>query len=345
MELQLAHLCEELLGREWPGVNDPLPIRNDAVATALLAAVQAQCGAAPPLAEFLATPTIAALASEVRARVGPSPWQPLMKLYRRGRRRPLFLLPGSDGNPLNFHALAWHMAPERPVYGLASPGLGDEPPIARVEELAAAHVETILAAQPRGPYVLAGHCSGAIVALEIGLALERRGERVALLAVIDSSPPSQFYPLDFGFIADDAEFYVTIARGYRHWYGRELALDVEALLAVPPPARAAHFMALARAIDVFPADVADDRIARIRRLFAEFVANPYTPTGLLNAPIAEFRASDSPFSPDGAGWGEVTRGPVSVHERPGNHVSIVTEPHVGGMARALAKVIAEAEAT
>ena len=346
VELHVAQICEDVLGVEWPGVNDTLRVAGDvAAATAILAAVEARFGAAPPLSRLRAAPTIAALACEVRARVRRSPWQPLVVLQRRGPGRPLFLLPGSDGNVFNFHALARHMAPERPVFGLQTPGLGDEPPVPRVEELAAAHVETMRAAQPRGPYLLAGHCSGAIFALEIALELERRGERVALLAVIDSAPPSRFYTLDFDFIRDAAEFYVIIARGFKHWYGRELSIDVEALRAVPPHLRAAHFMALARAIDAFPADAEDDRIERIRGLFSDFISNPYTPTGILSAPIAVFRASDSPFSPTGASWDEVARRPVTIRERPGNHVSIITEPGVTATARELAELITEAEAT
>lgn len=342
VELGVAQICEDVLRVEGPGVTDSLFADDVAGATAVLAAVEARFGVAPPLSQLLAAPTIAALACALRSRARRWSWQACVALQRRGAARPLFLLPGGDGDACHFYALARHMGPERPVYGLQASGLGDVSRVPRAEELALAHVESIRAVQPRGPYLLAGHCSGAIVGLALALELERRGERVALLAALDSAPPSRFYTLDTDYIRDPAEFYVTIARGFKHWYGRELSLDVEALRAVPSSRRAAHFMALARAVEAYPPDAEDDRIERLRRGFSEFVDNPYTLTGVLSAPIADFRASDSPFSTD-ASWEEVTRGPVSVHVRPGNHVSIVTEPNAGAMARELAAVIAGAE--
>jgi thioesterase domain-containing protein len=43
-------------------------------------------------------------------------------------------------------------------------------------------------AQPQGPYFLLGLCHGGLVAYEMACQLERGGERVALLALLDSYP-------------------------------------------------------------------------------------------------------------------------------------------------------------
>jgi thioesterase domain-containing protein len=46
--------------------------------------------------------------------------------------------------------------------------------------------------QPVGPYYLAGHSFGGLVALEIAQQLRRAGQEVALLAMLDSFPPDPY---------------------------------------------------------------------------------------------------------------------------------------------------------
>ena len=46
-----------------------------------------------------------------------------------------------------------------------------------------------VALRPYGPYVLGGHCAGALVALEMARALVREGESVPAVFVIDANAP------------------------------------------------------------------------------------------------------------------------------------------------------------
>ena len=56
-------------------------------------------------------------------------------------------------------------------------------------EIAAAHVKSIRAVQPHGPYRLAGFCFGGNVAAEIASQLADDGETIELLILLESSPP------------------------------------------------------------------------------------------------------------------------------------------------------------
>jgi acetoacetyl-CoA synthetase len=49
--------------------------------------------------------------------------------------------------------------------------------------------------QPHGPYLLAGYSSGGLVAIEVGRRLLARGENVAFIALLDTYPHVQFWPL------------------------------------------------------------------------------------------------------------------------------------------------------
>jgi thioesterase domain-containing protein len=52
--------------------------------------------------------------------------------------------------------------------------------------MATLYVSEIKKVQPRGPYYLGGYCMGGTVALEMAQQLVRRGEKVALLALLDT---------------------------------------------------------------------------------------------------------------------------------------------------------------
>jgi amino acid adenylation domain-containing protein len=66
--------------------------------------------------------------------------------------------------------------------------LGELPTL---QSIAAIFVQKILAAQPRGPYMLGGNCAGAILAYEIATQFQAAGHEVSLLVLLD--PPGPLY--------------------------------------------------------------------------------------------------------------------------------------------------------
>lgn len=346
-EVRLAHILAEVLQRDDIGVQDDLcSLAGDQSAAEAVLAAAAQFGAAPALATFLVEPTLERLACHLRARSRRLNEEPVVPLQPHGTGRPFFFLPSGEGNALNFHALARRMGTDRPLYGLQTRGLhGDRPPYDHVEDMAADHVASLRAVQPRGPYLLGGHCVGAMVALEMALQLQRRGERVAMLAAVESLAPAAFYADDNSLVDDPVDFFVFIAKGYKYWFGRDVPIEREALLALAPDRRPSYFMDLARQRGVYPPDTDDDRITRILGLFRRICRNPYVPAEPFAGPITFFRARDSLMCTTATGgWEAVTSQPLRVRELAGNHVTIVTEPHVEHLARELRAALAEAEA-
>ena len=125
-----------------------------------------------------------ALAAQARA---------IVPLHPRGTRVPVFGVPGHNGDVFCYRALAQQLGDEQPFYGLQPPGLdGLEPPLARVEDLAACFAAELRAFRPRGPYVIAGYCAGGTVAFELAQQLSASGETVRLLVLFGSPYPSSF---------------------------------------------------------------------------------------------------------------------------------------------------------
>ncbi len=84
-------------------------------------------------------------------------------------------------------ALLPHFDARYPLYGLQARGLRRPEPLpATMEEMARDYADQIRITQPSGPYHLLGWSLGGNVAFAIAEELERRGEQVGLLAVLDS---------------------------------------------------------------------------------------------------------------------------------------------------------------
>jgi amino acid adenylation domain-containing protein len=64
--------------------------------------------------------------------------------------------------------------------------LGDEPTL---EEIARCLVPRILAAQPKGPYIVGGFCVGGLLSYEVGCQLQAAGYEVSLLILLDTPSP------------------------------------------------------------------------------------------------------------------------------------------------------------
>ncbi|KAF9392864.1 hypothetical protein CPC16_002950 [Podila verticillata] len=80
---------------------------------------------------------------------------------------------------------------DQPVYGLQARGLNGVPPLAEtIDAMASDYIRQIRRIQPNGPYYLLGWSFGGKVVHAMATQLEQQGEKVALLALLDSYPDS-----------------------------------------------------------------------------------------------------------------------------------------------------------
>jgi len=141
-----------------------------------------------PLAMLFKAPTIEDLANKlINKEDNNSEWPSLIPIQPRGSKAPLFLVHGAGGNVLLYNALAKHMEPDYPLYGLQSQGLdGKSKPLNTVEEMAERYLQEIKTVQPHGPYFLGGYCLGGTIAYEMAQRLIANGEQVPMVAMLDT---------------------------------------------------------------------------------------------------------------------------------------------------------------
>ncbi|UGQ10829.1 amino acid adenylation domain-containing protein [Yinghuangia sp. ASG 101] len=158
------------------------------------------------VATVMTSPTPAALADRLRTDRGADPsLAPLLALRPDGDLPPLFCVHPGFGLAWSYAALLPHVEPERPVYGLQSPILSGGPAPERFEDLVDAYVRRVRTVQPHGPYHLLGWSFGGGVAHAVACVLQRDGEDVRFLALLDAEPAVPLPPdTAAGFGDDDA---------------------------------------------------------------------------------------------------------------------------------------------
>jgi thioesterase domain-containing protein len=114
-----------------------------------------------------------------------------------GVKPPFFIVHGLHGVMPLPHDLEGALGRDRPIYALHARGIvGTEPPHESVEDMVSGYFAQIREARPSGPYVLAGICAGAFVAMELARALTAAGEFVGTVILLDPpAVPHSHYPL------------------------------------------------------------------------------------------------------------------------------------------------------
>ncbi|MFD9459682.1 type I polyketide synthase [Streptomyces sp. NPDC060027] len=285
------------------------------MAVTLTSRVRERTGCALSVTDFSRRPTFGDLVEAVTSRLpesggAPAP-VPGVATLADGRpgERPLFLVSDAVGTALPYRELADELgaAGGRPVLGLEDTDDARGTP-RTVGAVAAAHLATLLLAQPEGPYTIGGWSYGAVVAHELARLLTGRGERVDLLVCLD------------GFVPDTGGLPVGFAPEFLR---AGLRAQAEAALGVGPLARRLR------------------RDAALRRRFAARQAGllRYRPSPL-PCPAVLFKASGEPAAPGGPDGTDRLRarltglygGGLRVEPVPGDHWSMLASPHARPLA-------------
>ncbi len=261
----------------------------------------------------------------------PTPWSPLVVIRPappdHPARRPLICVHGAGGNVLNFRLLADRLDPGQPFFGLQAQGVdGRLPPLDSIEAMATQYLAALREACPAGPYRLAGYSAGGVIALEMARQLALAGERVELLAMIDTLCPVA------------ARRPVHLWRRLwlmRHWSPR-FALEWPARRRQGREDAARHAQALARRArgEALPPELTEALLFH-NFLGAQARYQPAPWTGDLH--LFRAREAEVPYLAAGEclGWERWVRGRIEVTAISGSHFSMMRDPGLGELANAL----------
>ena len=153
---------------------------------------------------------------------------------------------------------------DQPIYAFRPRGVDqDLPPHLTMDEMIADYLAAMRELRPTGPYYLAGWSAGGDFAFALAEALERAGEEVALIAMLDTPLPSIF---DNVSVDDDTRFLCELVGFASRFSGTDVPIHYEELAKIAPEEQFQSALAKGRA------NAASFRPKRPNRLFGDWCA-------------------------------------------------------------------------
>jgi thioesterase domain-containing protein len=178
----------------------------------------------------------------------------------------------------------------------------------------------------------------------MALQLLHQGQEVALLAILDtpaSLPRNQPVEVEHD---DDARYLTDLAMAIEQWIGKNLSVSYEHLQPLAPDEQLNYFLERLKTANVFPPEA---KLPQLRGLVQVFKANHqthYVPHEVYPNQITVFPASEQFWDDPAMGWDQVSSEPVETYSVPGDHMTMMTEPHVRVLAEKLRTCLDKAQA-
>ncbi|BEK92864.1 non-ribosomal peptide synthase/polyketide synthase [Nocardia seriolae] len=192
LETTICAAYAEVLGLELVGLDDNFFELGGTslLATRLVSRLGELLGEPVPLLLLFTAFTPGELARELSSATrgdADAALDVLLPLRREGSAEPLFCIHPVGGVSWSFAGLGAYLDQDRPIYGLQSPALKADGVLPdSIEDWAEVYVSAIRSVQPSGPYHLLGWSLGGVLAHAVAVRLQREGEQVALLGMLDS---------------------------------------------------------------------------------------------------------------------------------------------------------------
>ena len=334
VELQLTQIWEKVLK------TNPVSIKDNffdlgghsLLAVSLMAEIQKQFGQSLPLTTLFQKGTIEQLAGILRQQPDVNNWSSLVPIQPHGTKQPFFCVHPVGGNVLSYFELARNLGLDQPFYGLQAKGLdGQHQPLTQIADMADEYIKAMRIIQPSGPYLLGGWSMGGVIAFEMAQQLQRQGETVALLVLIDSRIPNYGDKNSLDNFDETALLnYFAIDLGGR--FGKNLAISDNTFQQLSLDEQLNYIIEQAKLTGILPEDVENEHISPLIEVFKANLRalQNYVPQ-LYSQQITLLQASEvlsdnlhfAAFS-----WDKLTTNSVDIYSVPGNHYTMLTKPYV-----------------
>lgn len=332
--------------------HDFFSLGGDSLTSIRLAAeLTARSGRTVSATDVFAHPRVwqlSAMLNDMNARVAP---ETLVEVRAGGPGTPIYFPPGALGEVVVTPPLRDALPANVPIYALRDPLTAS--PAASIEAMAARLCADLMAFQPQGPVSLAGFSFAGLLAYEMARQLRAAGRDIRVLAIFDTGPDQS---AGGGVRALPARVRLCLAN-LPAW----IAEDLIRSMGRDTPGRLwrslkkhvrAGFRFRPAAPGVVPKvnhlfDVGDwtpELYAHVEnnlRILGSFQYRPY------DGDLVLFRARARPLlhaQTWDLGWQSLARS-VRVIPTPGNHHTLMLEPHIHYVARSLAAVVEAAESS
>lgn len=353
LERTLVTVWEEVLGVQPVGIRDDFFTLggHSLLAVRLCSRIEEVTGISVKLSSLFRNLTIEALAARMHQEEASSDTTCSVMIQKGSTHHfhpPLFII-HVLGTGLKFcRPMVSHLGSDIPVYGISVHLLEVSPASARsVGALAQLYVQEVKKIRHEPPYLLAGISFGGIVALEMARIMNAENDEVRLVALLDSILRDSHLKLD----TPDR------IRAHRENLGKQgisyLAIKLRDRMQREIAelfARVEHSVSMLK-LGYYKARRSTAFMPIELKEFAARLDNDeawhnYQPTPY-DGKITLFKSADqvlgvSDLADPLLGWGEVVTGGIEVIDCPGNHLSMLADPHAKTLAEKLRESIDKA---
>ncbi|GAU08626.1 non-ribosomal peptide synthetase [Desulfoplanes formicivorans] len=321
LELALARIWLDVLGMDTVFLDDDFfEMGGDSLkAMRLIAHVETNLNCSIPISELMNGVTIRTLARRIRdLQEGEEEKQPFLIPVREGSGCPLVLVHTTGGSVRCYHHLINALPKERPVFVLPPFGIDHgQQPDTQLEKVAARYVPSLIQRFPRGDFLLVGLCMAGMTAWEIARQLLEADCPVR--GVISLNTRDHLLDDDLGNPVPRDQIPQEVPE-------QAIAVGLEALTGYEDGAPSVPSMKRLHAF-----------------LQAQLLAWAHYEPQPLPIPMTCIRPKDpvngsyQSFETRPLGWENLALGGMEERYCPGNHFSMLKDPHV----RSLAAIIEE----
>ncbi|MBW4506986.1 MAG: amino acid adenylation domain-containing protein [Scytonematopsis contorta HA4267-MV1] len=341
-ELSLVKLWENLLNTQPIGVTNNFfdSGGHSFLAVRLMAQIQDMFGHNLTLSTLFENPTIEKLATIVNQPSRETSNSPLVAINSSGSKIPFFCMHGAGGGINNYFNLSRRLGEDYPFYALEHSPEQNLPEITSVEKTAYRYLQEILKIQPNGPYLLGGHCYGGVLAFEMAQQLQRQGQTVGLLVVIDAilSETSIESTKD-----DDAKFILRMAESIKTDNNVDFAVTFEELRDLPLNEQL-HLINKKTNFIFSDTEIKDffdyyklfkAHVQAMRNYVTQVYPHSITLFRAKEEIIHDFESPEFYTDDPLLGWGKFSNQPIQAIQVSGDHFSMFVEPHIQELAKQL----------
>lgn len=350
IESQLIAIWSKLLNFQQVGIKDNFFDLggHSILAVQLMSKIQQEFGKNLPMKALFPSATIEELAEYISGETDTFTKYNhpcIVPIQPKGNNPPFFAVHPAFGHVLCYSNLSRHLGNEQPFYGLQAIGFNEgEKPLEKLEDMANLYIEAIKEVQPQGPYQIGGWSFGGVVAFEIAQQLQKQGETISCLAILDSYVPIL---LDSNKKIDDVYLVGVLSRLFGGIYGQDNLVTSEELAGLSIDEQINYITTKAKEAKIFPAElegknnrkIVDVLVGTLKATYS-YKRQPYS------GKVTIFRAKEKHImSPDPTlVWVELfavlAAKEIEIINVSGNHYTLVLEPNVTSLAKHLGQYLA-----
>ncbi|UOQ48667.1 amino acid adenylation domain-containing protein [Gracilibacillus caseinilyticus] len=212
----LCQLFKDVLGLSHVGIDDGFFDLggHSLLAVKLMSNIKQSFGKDITIASLFEAPTVAGLAEKMEDGESANALDILLPLRKNGTKPAVFCVHPAGGLSWCYAGLMQALGKDYPIYGLQARGIAEErgwP--SSIQDMAKDYVAHIKTVQEHGPYHLVGWSLGGNVIHAMANELQRQGEEVGLVVMLDAYP-SLYLPIKAAPDDDEALVALLALGGY-----------------------------------------------------------------------------------------------------------------------------------